>query len=164
MHTTINNELIDLLFSHSFKSYGHYTISIRVLYGMYSQTIKKTITDAGFIDKINDMKADDASPIEIEKVYYYYIIDDIEEVLSLLVDKWDMLDVMNEANEILEEEIFDYNEDWGNLWNTENRYEGNDFDMKKIYGNYMLTFTGGTYLFGTKAEAVRGLLDFYSLD
>lgn len=166
MTTTINNTLIRLAFSHLPQSRGAYSIIVTafMLDNNHGEIFRTRTTDMDIIDRINDMKADDARSEDIDAVYYKHFINDIEDKIYEWVDKCDMEDIMNEANDQLGGGIFDYDSDFGNIYNYTNRYEGNDLNMTKEYGKYVLRTTGTKNTYETKSQAIQGLIDMYSAD
>jgi len=166
MITTINGAELELSFAHNPQYYGAYSIMITAQNGTRGEVFRVRTTDMQLIDKINDMKADEAKPSEVEQVYFSHVtaISNIEEIISEWVDKCDMLEIMEAANDRLEESVFDFDPSYGNVYNYTNRYEGNDLDLNKEYGLYILRITGSKYEYHTKQEAIQGLIDLYSAD
>lgn len=164
MTTTINNTNIRLEFQHFSQSRGAYLIIIYAYNNEHTEIFRVRTTDAGFIDQINEMKAEDFRLEIIDNVYYNHVIGNIEERLYEWIDKCDMEDIMNEANDQLGGGIFDYDPDFGNIYNYTNRYEGNDIDMTKKINKYVLSITGLNRTYYTKSEAIKGLVQMYSAD
>lgn len=81
-------------FSHSFKSYGHWTLTAEVSLDLTkldsslkpaSTVLTSTITDSEFIDEVQQLKDDGATTEEIQAKYnekYYLFEDRIEAFTS----------------------------------------------------------------------------------
>lgn len=75
---------VELYYSHKQKGYGQWNIEIEAtLDSGEKKTFKEHITDAPFIDEIQDMKADDASWDEIQQRYHDYIFYRLESKMAI---------------------------------------------------------------------------------
>lgn len=86
MKTTIENYNreefeIEVYFKHSFKGRGSWDIGCTVTYKGQERMFKHHITNAPFIDEVNDMKADNATYEEIQKRYFEAYFDDFKEII-----------------------------------------------------------------------------------
>jgi hypothetical protein len=69
--------------------------------------------------------------------------------------------IIKKANTKLCSQTFSLNDD-KTIWNTTNRYEGNDIDMSEEKGVFKLTATGIHEEYLTIESAVQGLIDMYT--
>lgn len=72
---------IEVYFNHSFKGRGSWNIECTVVYKGEERTFKHHMTNAPFIDEINDMKANGATFVEIQNRYFEAYFDDFKETV-----------------------------------------------------------------------------------
>lgn len=72
---------IEVYFKHSFKGRGSWNIECTVVYEGEERTFKHHMTNASFIDELNDMKADDATFEEIQNRYFDTYFDYFKEII-----------------------------------------------------------------------------------
>lgn len=101
MNTTIQHHVgekfeIEIYFEQQFKGRGGWNINCTVSFKSEKKTFSHYTTDSMFIDKISDMKTDDASWADIQQAYKEHAFDKIEQ------------DILEWCESVIEEDSTNY--------------------------------------------------------